>query len=149
MVVLDKASGPKAGSYVDLVGSYNPKTKAVSFNAERIQDWVAKGAQLSPSLKNLLIAKGMFEGEKKSAQVVSQKNLGKNIAKKAAEDAAAAEKAALEAKKAAEAEAKAAAEALAAAEVAAAAPAAEEVVVEATPEVVAEAEAAEEVAPAV
>ncbi|KND49747.1 MAG: ribosomal protein S16 [Parcubacteria bacterium C7867-008] len=64
MLVLEKASGPKAGKYVDLVGTYNPKTKAVTLQPERIKDWVAKGAQVSPSLMNLLIAKGVFEGKK-------------------------------------------------------------------------------------
>ncbi len=64
MLVLEKASGPKAGKYVDLVGTYNPKTKAVTLQPERIKDWVAKGAQVSPSLMNLLISKGVFEGKK-------------------------------------------------------------------------------------
>ncbi len=66
MLVLEKASGPKAGKYVDLVGTYNPKTKAITLQPERIKDWVAKGAQVSPSLMNLLISKGVFEGKKKN-----------------------------------------------------------------------------------
>ncbi len=152
MLVLEKASGPKAGTYVDLVGSYNPKTKQFAADADKIKDWVAKGAQVSPSLQNLLVSKGILEGKK--VQVISKKNLEKNIAKKAAEEAAAAEKAAAEAAKA-EAAAKAAAEA-AAAEAAAPveeapaeapveeAPAAEEAV--AVEEAPAEAAPAEEVA---
>jgi ribosomal protein S16 len=64
MLVLEKASGPKAGKYVDLVGTYNPKTKAITLQPERIKEWVAKGAQVSPSLMNLLISKGVFEGKK-------------------------------------------------------------------------------------
>jgi small subunit ribosomal protein S16 len=66
MLVLEKSSGPKAGTYVDLVGTYNPKTKAVTLQPERIKDWVAKGAQVSPSLMNLLISKGVFEGKKQN-----------------------------------------------------------------------------------
>lgn len=87
MVVLEKTSGPKAGNYVDLVGTYNPKTKLFQADGEKIKGWVAKGAQLSPSLSNLLIDKKIIEGTK--VQVISEKNLGKNI-KKAAEEAAAA-----------------------------------------------------------
>ena len=64
MAVIEKTAGPKAGKYVDLVGTYNPKTKAVTYNAERIQEWINKGAQVSPSLKNLLITKGVLTGEK-------------------------------------------------------------------------------------
>lgn len=112
MAVLEKTAGPKAGKYVDLVGTYNPKTKQISYKADRIQDWIGKGAQVSPSLKNLLIKNGVLTGEKQA--VISKKNLEKNIAKKKAEEEAAAAKAAEEAAKA-EAAAKAAAEAEAAA----------------------------------
>ncbi|HFC10974.1 MAG TPA: 30S ribosomal protein S16 [Candidatus Kaiserbacteria bacterium] len=64
MVVTEKTAGPKAGKFVDLVGTYNPKTKAMTVDAERISSWVKNGAQLSPSLKNLLINKGIIEGKK-------------------------------------------------------------------------------------
>jgi small subunit ribosomal protein S16 len=144
IAVLEKASGPKAGKYVDLVGTYNPKTKAVTLKPESIRDWMSKGAQVSPSLHNLLVKEGVVTGAK-SAKVVSQANLGKNIAKKAAEDAAAAAKAAADEAKA---QADAAAAEAAAAEAAASAPEetpAEEVTVEAPAEVIAEAEAAPEV----
>lgn len=76
IAVLEKASGPKAGKYVDLVGTYNPKTKESSLKPELIKEWVAKGAQVSPSVMNLLIAKGVYEGKK--IQVISKKNLEKN-----------------------------------------------------------------------
>jgi small subunit ribosomal protein S16 len=112
IAVLEKTAGPKAGSYVDLVGTYNPKTKATTLKPDAIKDWVSKGAQISPSVMNLLIKEGVFEGKK--IAVISKTNLEKNIAKKAAEDAAAAEKAAAEAAKAEAAAAKAAEEAAAA-----------------------------------
>jgi small subunit ribosomal protein S16 len=78
MVVLEKTASPKAGTYADLVGTYHPKTKAFQADGEKIKGWMAKGAQLSPSLQNLLIAKGIIEG-KKSALVVKGKNLTKNV----------------------------------------------------------------------
>jgi ribosomal protein S16 len=107
MLVLEKTSGPKAGTYVDQVGTYNPKTKLFNADGPKIKDWISKGAQVSPSLMNLLITKGILEG-KKSAAVVSKQNLEKNVAKKAAEEAAAKEAAE---KAAADAVAKATAEA--------------------------------------
>jgi small subunit ribosomal protein S16 len=138
IAVLEKASGPKAGKYVDLVGTYNPKTKAVTLKPESIRDWMGKGAQVSPSLHNLLVKEGVVEGAK-TAKVVSKSNLEKNIAKKKAEEEAAAAKVAEEEAKAEEA-AKVAAEAEAAAPVEETP--AEEVTVEAPADVVAEAEAA-------
>lgn len=125
MAVLEKTAGPKAGKYVDLVGTYNPKTKQITYKADRIKDWMGKGAQVSPSLKNLLIKNGVLEGVK--VPVISKKNLEKNVAKKRAEEEAAVAKAAEEQAKAdaaakAEAEAAAAAEAEAPSEEAPAAP---------------------------
>ncbi len=139
MAVLPKASGPKAGKYVDLVGTYNPKTKAMTVDGAKIKDWMSKGAQVSPSLHNLLVKNGVVEGIKK-ASVVSKKNLEKNVKAKA--EAEAKELAAKEAADAKAAEA---------AKVAAEAPAEEaapEVVVEEAPaeETPVEAPAEEEVA---
>lgn len=127
IAVLEKTAGPKAGKYVDLVGTYNPKTKAATLKPEAIKDWVGKGAQVSPSVHNLLVSKGVMDGPK-SSKVVKQSELGKNIAKKKAEEEAAAAKAAEEEKAAKEAEAKAA-------EDAAAAPAPEEASEEPAPSV--------------
>lgn len=108
IAVLEKAAGPKAGKYVDLVGTYNPKTKVSTLKTDAIKQWMSQGAQVSPSVHNLLVKEGVLEGAK-SAKVVKQSELGKNIAKKKAEEEAAAAKAAEDAAKA-EADAKAAAE---------------------------------------
>lgn len=137
IVVLEKTSGPKAGKYVDLVGTYNPKTKAVTLKPELIREWMGKGAQVSPSLHNLLIKQGVLEGTKHA--VVSKKNLEKN---KAAQEEAAAAAAAAASAPAAD-EAPAAEETPAADE---AAPA-EEVTVEAPAEMESAVEAEAEPAP--
>lgn len=76
IAVLEKTAGPKAGKFVDLVGTYNPKTKETNLKPEAIKDWVSKGAQISPSVMNLLIANKVYEGPK--IQVISKKNLEKN-----------------------------------------------------------------------
>lgn len=115
ILVLEKTSSPKAGTYTDQLGTYNPKTKALTIAEDRLKDWMSKGAQLSPSLKNLLIEKKVLEGAK--VQVISKKNLEKNVAKRAEEAAAAKakEEEAVAAAKAAEEAAKTEAEAAAAA----------------------------------
>lgn len=101
IVVLEKTSGPKAGNNVEVVGTYNPKTKAFQADGEKIKGWIAKGAQVSDSLKNLLISKGVLEGKK--VAVVSKTNLEKNKKEEApaveevAAEAPAAEEAAVEA----------------------------------------------------
>ncbi len=87
ILVNEKTASPKIGTYTDLLGTYNPKTKALTIAADRLKEWMAKGAQLSPSLMNLLITKKILEGKK--VQTISKKNLEKNVAKKAEEAAAA------------------------------------------------------------
>lgn len=129
MLVLEKTSSPKAGTYTAQVGTYNPRTKAFTVDIEAVKGWMAKGAQLSPSLSNLLISKGLIEGKKQA--VIAKSELEKNVAKRAAEEAAA-----KEAKEAAVAKAKADAEAEAARQAeAAAAPVVEEAPVAETPAV--------------
>lgn len=64
IAVLPKTAGPKAGKYVDLVGTYNPRTKEATVKADSIKEWIAKGAQVSPTVMNLLINKGVLTGKK-------------------------------------------------------------------------------------
>lgn len=133
IVVLEKERAAKAGNIVELLGTYNPKSKALTLNEESVKGWIAKGAQPTGSIHNLLVTKGVIEGKK--VNVLPRKSPQKS------EAAIAAEKAAAEA-------AVAAAKAAAAA---AAAPApVEEVAAEATPvaeEVPTEAEVAAEALP--
>ncbi len=62
--VLEKARAAKAGNIVEQLGTYNPKTKALTLNEEKVKYWMSKGAQLTDSLRNLLISKGIIGGKK-------------------------------------------------------------------------------------
>lgn len=64
IVVIEKQEGPKSGNVTEYVGSYHPKTKEVTLNEERIKYWISVGAQPSDTVNNLLISKGVIEGEK-------------------------------------------------------------------------------------
>ncbi|MDE2021452.1 MAG: 30S ribosomal protein S16, partial [Patescibacteria group bacterium] len=78
----------KAGGIVQLLGTYNPKSKALTLDETRVKEWIAKGAQLTDSIHNLLVHKGVIRGEK--VNVLPKKTPQKNEAK-IAEEAAAAE----------------------------------------------------------
>ena len=125
IAVLEKERAAQAGNIVEQVGTYNPKSKAVTLNKERVLYWISKGAQPTDSIKNLLINQKVLEGKKVNA--LPKKTVQIDEAAVAAAKAAE-EKAAAEAKAAKEAEvaAKAVEEAVRAeAEAAAAAPAPE------------------------
>lgn len=113
IVVADKDS-PRDGRFVEIVGHYNPTTEPVTFEvkADRVQHWVAMGAQPTDTVHRLLHQRGLIETEPRkrdtkpsNAEVAAAKAEADAKAAAAAEAAAAAK---------AEEEAKAAAEAAAA-----------------------------------
>lgn len=139
--VLEKERAAQAGNIVEQVGTYNPKSKAVTLDKERVLYWISKGAQPTDSMKNLLINQKVLEGKKVNAlpkKTVQVDEEAVAAAKAAEEKAAADAKAAKEAEEAAAAAAAAPAPEAAPAEEAA--PAAEEAPMPTEAEVVAEAE---------
>lgn len=67
IVLLEKARAAKDGNIVELLGTYNPRSKALTLNEESVKAWLAKGAQPTDSIRNLLITKGVMEGKKVNA----------------------------------------------------------------------------------
>jgi small subunit ribosomal protein S16 len=55
VAVIDSRTA-RDGSFVEIVGHYNPRTKPakVTIDRERIDYWVGKGAQLSDTVRTLL-----------------------------------------------------------------------------------------------
>lgn len=64
IVVGEKKYSPKSGKHFEYLGSYNPKTKATIIDAEKVKEWLAKGAQASDTVHNLLVSKGIITGKK-------------------------------------------------------------------------------------
>lgn len=64
IVLLEKARAAKDGNIVELLGTYNPRSKALTLNDERVKEWIGKGAQPTDSIRNLLITKGVIGGKK-------------------------------------------------------------------------------------
>ena len=67
IAVLEKERAAQAGNIVELLGTYNPRSKALTLNEESVKSWLAKGAQPTDSIRNLLITKGVITGKKVSA----------------------------------------------------------------------------------
>ena len=64
IVVVEHTASPTAGSFVDKVGTYNPKTKERTLDAAKIQHWMSVGAQPSATVHNMLISAGILKGKK-------------------------------------------------------------------------------------
>ena len=60
-VVVADARSPRDGRFIEIVGRYNPQTdpSTISLDAEKIQEWIGKGAQPSDSVKRLMKAQGI------------------------------------------------------------------------------------------
>lgn len=63
VVVTDSKNAAKSGKFLEVVGTYNPKTKEKSFKGDRIKHWTSKGAHLSPTLNNFLVKEGLVAGK--------------------------------------------------------------------------------------
>jgi small subunit ribosomal protein S16 len=63
-VVVADARVKRDGRFIDTVGIYNPLTnpKQVRFDAEKVQMWLARGAQPSDPVKRLLSNEGLLAG---------------------------------------------------------------------------------------
>ncbi|MDO8561414.1 MAG: 30S ribosomal protein S16 [bacterium] len=64
IIVAEHTRGPKTGNIVEKVGTYNPKTKERTLEAERIKYWLSVGAQASGTVHNMLVSAKIITGEK-------------------------------------------------------------------------------------
>lgn len=63
VIVTEHTQKPK-GRFLELLGSYDPHKNVVNVKKERIEYWTGKGAQLSPTVNNLLVGRDILKGEK-------------------------------------------------------------------------------------
>jgi len=68
IVVGDARSSPK-GKFIESVGWYDPRTKKLEVNKERVTDWLSKGAQLSNTVSKLLKNFSIFSSGELSSRV--------------------------------------------------------------------------------
>lgn len=54
VVVVEHARKPR-GKFLELLGSYDPHKKDLKVNLEKLNGWISKGAQTSPTVNNLLV----------------------------------------------------------------------------------------------
>ena len=93
VVVCEHTIGPKAGKYLEKLGSYNPKTKQRLLDAERINYWMSQGAKPSETMHNMLVTAGVLKKPKinvlpKRKILAKREQEKKDVAEKAAEEAA-------------------------------------------------------------
>ena len=93
VVVCEHTIGPKAGKYLEKLGSYNPKTKARVLDEERIKYWMSQGAKPSETMHNMLVSAGILKTAKinvlpKRKILAKREQEKKEVTDKAAAEAA-------------------------------------------------------------
>ena len=60
-VVVADARSPRDGRFIEIVGRYNPQTQpsTIDLDADKIRDWVSKGALPSDSVRRLMKSQGI------------------------------------------------------------------------------------------
>ena len=69
-VVLQQHTASPTGGHVAVLGSYDPHQKIAVLKADKIKEWIAKGAQVSDSAYNLFIREGVIVGKKRGVKMV-------------------------------------------------------------------------------
>lgn len=62
-VVVADARFPRDGRFIEEIGTYDPHTDPSTFkvDAEKVKDWISKGAQPTETVKKLLKYNGIVE----------------------------------------------------------------------------------------
>jgi small subunit ribosomal protein S16 len=68
-VVVADARSPRDGRFVEILGHYNPLTepKVFEVDADKVRDWLSKGAQPTERVQKLLTARGISRGQPAAA----------------------------------------------------------------------------------
>jgi small subunit ribosomal protein S16 len=65
VVLTESTNGPKSGKFLEILGSYDARDKNVTkIDGDKVKEWIAKGAQVSDTVHNILINQGIIEGDK-------------------------------------------------------------------------------------
>lgn len=64
VIVIDSKRKVKAGNYLEMLGSHNPRTDRTELNAERIKYWMSVGAKTSDTVHNLLVSQKIIDAKK-------------------------------------------------------------------------------------
>lgn len=83
-VIATDSRFPRDGRFIEELGWFNPKAKAISYklNIEAIKKWLSNGAQPTYAVKSILIKEGVMERDKFDPVTRKQKRALKNPEKR-------------------------------------------------------------------
>jgi len=72
LIISEQAKDPY-GNSLEILGSYNPHSKELQVKQDRIKYWISQGAQMTPTINNLLVGQKIIEGDKVKASKAKKK----------------------------------------------------------------------------
>lgn len=64
VVLTDSARAARSGSVNEVLGFYSAKREQTKLAGEKIKEWIAKGAQVSDTVHNILVKEKVIKGPK-------------------------------------------------------------------------------------
>lgn len=64
VVLTDSKNSTKSGKFLEILGSYDPVNDKKEIKADRVKHWMEHGAQLSGTVHNFLVERGVISGKK-------------------------------------------------------------------------------------
>ena len=83
VIVVEHTKKPK-GEYLELLGSYDPHMKKFVVKKDKIDAWIAKGAQVTPTVNNLMVNYKIWDKPKMQSWKAKKKEAGKPVAEEKA-----------------------------------------------------------------
>ena len=68
-IIISEKSRDTSGTYLELLGHYDPHTKQATLKVDRIKHWLALGATTSNSVFNLLVKQEVIASDKKKKSI--------------------------------------------------------------------------------
>ncbi len=78
VIVVEHTKKPK-GKYLELLGSYDPHMKKFVVKKDKIEAWIAKGAQITPTVNNLMVNYKIWDKPKMQSWKAKKKEIGKPV----------------------------------------------------------------------
>ncbi len=74
VVVTEKTNSTKSGRFLEIVGSYDARHKdKIDLKTDRITHWIAKGAQTTGTLHNILVGAKIVKGPRRDVSPRTKK----------------------------------------------------------------------------
>lgn len=72
-IILTEKESPVNKKFVEILGSYNPRKKSFQIKEERVKYWLGQRIELSETIHNLFVTKGLVDAKKVKAFSIPKK----------------------------------------------------------------------------